>query len=82
MSLNEMNNLFSDLCEEAIEAFEEDVLVFLRSRALSVAYQEGKTSRTRIEELFEPILNLCVEEVAEDAKRIASEEKMFAWEDD
>ena len=76
-----INNLYATLCEETIEVFEEDVIGFFRSHSLSDSYRKGKASRTRIEELFEPIFNLIIEEVAEVSNRIASEEKMFTWEE-
>ncbi len=81
MSLNELNNLYSNLCEEVIEIFEEDVIGFFRTRALEDAYSKGKASRTQIEELFKPIFNLIIEKVVEDSKWEASQVTNFDWEE-
>ena len=61
MNVNEMNDLYSNLSEESIEIFEEDVIGFFLSHAIEDACKKGKGSRSQIEEVFEPIFNLIIE---------------------
>ena len=81
MNVKDMNDLYSNLSEESIEIFEEDVLNFFLSRAIDDACTKGKGSRTQIEEVFEPIFNLIIEKVVEDSKWEASQITNFDWEE-
>ena len=73
--------LYSNLSEESIEIFEEDVIEFFLSRAIEDACKKGKGSRSQIEEVFEPIFNLIIEKVVEGSKWEASQVTNFDWEE-